>query len=273
MPHGKRRPGATRAAIADDYQHSRAVRSRGGDEIEQRSLDEAKLGVAAAYHVVSLEPGCYVGITGVAGCEIQHPMLMRIRTDAIIDHSRGNGRAEIGLLRSVAIEHGRDRVGIWMIPGADALHDLGFKQTLRTQQQLRAVHCASTEKYVSCATDPSTISSKVHAAGVLNQTVSPMDNEPSSASAVRSLYLAGLRQGPDVGERPSIAAVGVFNDGEIIEIERVLGLSTTAEPALAAHVALALLAPPVIFSLWSRTVPRAAGGTSRPCARALQPPA
>jgi hypothetical protein len=85
-------------------------------------------------------------------------------------------------------------------------------------------------------------------AGFVHQTVSPMDDEPGSAGAFRSLYLTGLRQGPDVGERLSRTALGVFDDSEIVEIQRVLGPGTTAEPALPAHVALALIAAPRICS-------------------------
>jgi hypothetical protein len=61
-------------------------------------------------------------------------MLMGTRTDPVINQGRGYGGTEIGLVWLVTIEDRRDRVGVGMIPGADARSDLGLDQAFRTQQ-------------------------------------------------------------------------------------------------------------------------------------------
>ena len=150
--------------------------------------------------------------------------------------------------------------------------DLGLEQAFRTQQQLRAVHCAGTEEYVLRSALTRIIPPRADA-GFVHQTVLPMDDEPGSAGACRPLYPASLRQCPDVGERLSCVVPGVFDDGEIVEIQRVLGPGTTAKPALRAHVALALLASPLILLPLHRIARQAADETSRRRAAVHRPPA
>ena len=121
FPDGQHRVLAARPAVAGDDQYSRTAGSIGRAEIERRSLDQAKLGVAAADHSVAFQLGCKVGIARFTGFEIQHPMLMGTRTDPVIEQGRGYRGAEIGFLWLVTIEDRCDRVGVGMIPGADAL--------------------------------------------------------------------------------------------------------------------------------------------------------